>query len=389
MKILHVVPSLSLLTGGPSKSVPALCDALAKSGHEVVLFSTCWPERNQQSYLRDCMKITDGLQINLFSTVSVALFPNLPYSPSLLEAVAVNYKHFDIVHVHSLWNPIATFAMNRLRRRGMKYCVTPRGMLDPIVFDKRRWKKKLWATVWEQANIEGASFIHFTAQEEARRAHHCNWRINNSIVVPNIIDVDEWKSLPSKSLFERKFPMTQGREIILFVGRINWVKNLDKLLDAFALVHKKRPSAMLVFVGPDNEGYAKVIWKKAEGLGLHKHILFTGMQKGEMLKSAYACGRAFALVSQKENFGLSAAEALASGLPIVLSEGVNMGMEWVANNVVRRVSTLPNDIANAIFTILETTSHGLPNAEAQALASREWGVSSLGRLLDAYESAIA
>ena len=162
---------------------------------------------------------------------------------------------------------------------------------------------------------------------------------------------------------------------------------MDKLVEALAIVRQDRPSAILVCVGPDSDGHRAELERRAQALGIHGHILFTGLLDGEDLKAAYARGDVFALVSQKENFGLAAADALASGLPTVLSEGVDLCRDWVSEGPVRRVSPTPDAIATALIDLLErSASRGLPDTEARELAEREWGESRIPSLIATWQS---
>jgi glycosyltransferase involved in cell wall biosynthesis len=84
---------------------------------------------------------------------------------------------------------------------------------------------------------------------------------------------------------------------------------------------------------------------------------------------------------------LVVAEALASGLPTVVSEGVDLSQDWVSAGPVRRVSPTPEAIARALIDLLErSASRGLPDAEAREFAEREWGESRVPSLIAAKQS---
>jgi glycosyltransferase involved in cell wall biosynthesis len=262
-------------------------------------------------------------------------------------------------------------------------------MLDPVVLRHNRWKKLAWRLFWERANIEAAALIRFTTRLEEERARSF-WQLRNTIVVPHSVDVETWRVLPDRSKMETRLPMLQGREVILFVGRINWVKNIDLLLISLAAVLQKRPKAILVCAGPDNEGYQSVLEKQAKALGIADHVIFTGMLQGDDLKSAYARADALALVSQKENFGHAAAEALACGIPVVLSNGVGVGSDWPDSSAMLRVAPDSKEIASAIIQLLErSATRGLPDTEARSLAQKYFGELHGVRLADAYHSLLS
>jgi len=387
VRILHVLPSLSSETGGPAQSVPRLCKAIGKAGNEVVLYSTFWPKYDPSLSPEGSEKAGDGFTIKIFPIKPSRVTGNLPHSPALLKSLRNHCMEFDMVVNHSLWNPIASSAMRILRHNLAIYAVMAHGMLDPVVLRRNRWKKIPWAFLWERRNVENAALIVLNTPAEERKARQSGWSLRRTFIFPHIVELQDWKVLPPRSQFEMQFPQVRGSEVILFAGRINWVKNLDKLIEALAIVRQTRPSAVLVCVGPDNNGYRVELERRAQALGIHQHILFTGLLDGEDLKAAYARGDVFALVSQKENFGLAAADALASGLPTVVSEGVDSCQDWVSEGPVRRVSPTPEAIATALIDLLErSASLGLPDPEAQKLAEREWGESRILPLIATCQS---
>ena len=389
LRILQIVPSLAKETGGPTGSVLGIGRALASFGHRIVLYTTTWPSCGSDREAHVRLEKETGLEIVTFPAQQSPLFPNLPYSPALVKSVLDHSREFNIVHNFSLWNPIATFSLSALRRSSSLYCLSPLGMLDPVVIRRNRWKKFAWRLLWERANVEGAALVHFTTQMEEKRARGA-WKLNRSVVIPHVVDLSHWGSLPSPSVMDERFPQIQGREVILFVGRINWVKNLDLLLKALVKVRRERSNAMMVLVGPDNEGYQSVLEQQARRLGIENHILFAGMLQGDALKSAYARANAFALVSQKENFGHTAAEALASGIPVVASEEVGVAADWPACEAVFRVQSKVEPIADGLIRALRRSAAvGIPDPAAQSLARSCFDNSEGAKIYEAFDSVIA
>jgi len=387
MDILHILPSMALETGGTMKAVMQLCQEQSRDGHCVVLYTTHWPRETGATSPVPPSFPTGSFMIKAFPIKRGRLMSNLPHSPELIQSLRSVSRNFDLVITHSLWNPLATFSMRTLRENRTPYSLMPHGMLDPVVLRRNRWKKLPWAFLWERSNVEKATIVLFNTAAEEEKAKRCGWHLPQTFILPHVIDLVEWKDLPPRSTFERLFPQIRGSEIILFVGRINWVKNLDKLIEALTLVRRKRPSAMLVCVGPDDEGYKAELVQRTRSLGLSQYVLFTGMLEGQPLKAAYACSDVLALVSQKENFGISVAEGLASGRPVVVSEGVDMANDWPSEGPIRRVDPNPDQIARALIELLErSTGRGLPDLEARILAERKFQRSPLPEFLDRWQS---
>ncbi len=389
LRILQILPSLARETGGPTRSVVGIGKALASFGHRIVLYTTTWPLCTGDVKPSIRLEKDNGFEIVTFPAQQNRLFPNLPYSPALVKSVLDHSREFDIVHNFSLWNPVATFSLSALRRSGSLYCLSPLGMLDPVVIRRNRWKKLAWRLLWERANVEHAALICFTTRMEEQRARGA-WKLKRSVVIPHVVDLANWGVLPRPSVMEARFPQIQGREVILFVGRINWVKNLDLLLKALVKVRLERPEAMMMMVGPDNEGYQSVLEKQARRLGIENHILFTGMLQGDDLKSAYARANAFALVSQKENFGHTAAEALAAGIPVVASEEVGVAADWPACDAVFRVQSKVEPIAGGLIRALQrSAAAGIPDPAARSLARNFFDNSEGSHIYEALNSVIA
>ncbi len=387
MRILHILPSMALETGGTMKAVMQLCREQSRNGHGVVLYTTHWPRETGAVSPTSPLFSTGAFVIKTFPIKRGRLMSNLPHSPELIQSLRSVASEFDLVITHSLWNPLATFSMRALRENGTPYGLMPHGMLDPVVFKRNRWKKLPWALLWERSNVEKAAIVLFNTAAEEEKAKRCGWHLPQTFILPHPIELAEWKDLPPRSTFESFFPQIRGSEIVLFVGRINWVKNLDKLIEALVLVRQKRPSAMLVCVGPDDDGYKEELVQRIRSLGLSQSVLFTGMLEGQQLKAAYASGDVLALVSQKENFGISVAEGLASGRPVVVSEGVDMANDWPSEGPIRRVHSKPDEIARALIELLERSTHrGLPDLEARALAERKFQGSPLSEFLDQWQS---
>ncbi len=387
MKILHILPSMAPETGGTIKAVMQLCREQSRNGHSVALYTTYWPRETSVASSIPPLPGAGAFMIKTFPIKRGRLMANPPHSPELIQSLRSVSREFGLIITHSLWNPLITFAMRALRENRTPYSLMPHGMLDPVVFRRSHWKKLLWAFLWERSNVEKAAMVLFNTPAEEEKAKRCGWHFPQTFILPHLIDLNEWKDLPSRSTFERFFPQTRGSEIILFVGRINWVKNLDKLIEAVALVRQKRPSAMLVCVGPDDNGYKEELGQNIRSLGLSQHVLFTGMLDGQQLKAAYACSNVLALVSQKENFGISVAEGLACGRPVVVSDGVDLADDWPSKGPVRRVHPKPDGIARALIELLErSTRLGLPDIEARALAKRKFQRSTLSEFLDRWQS---
>ncbi len=385
MKILHIVPSLEESWGGPAKSVPALCRSLVQAGHSVTIFTTNWAHQGINKLAQPKKDERDGIKVLTFPVKPFFLDSHIPYAPGLLDSLKNTAQQFDVSHFHVLWNPVVSFGMQILRQKKLPYLVAPRGTMDPVVLRHNSWKKVPWAALWEKANLKNAFCVHFTASAEETKARQSGWRLHQTVIAPNLIELAEWRA-DSGQETAKIFPVPYHHKIIFFAGRINWVKNLDLLIKALALLRQANPNVSLVCAGPDNDGTRIKLEKLIQDLKLQKNVIFTGMLDKKNLQAAYAGADVFALVSQRENFGMAAAEALACGLPLVLSDGVDMDLP--ASRLVARVTQNPSAIAEALARqlALERTSELI--AEARSLVANCVSNAILP-LLDIYQKAAA
>ena len=130
-----------------------------------------------------------------------------------------------------------------------------------------------------------------------------------------------------KEVFLAAFPGLRNKRALLFLSRIQEKKGCDLLIEAFAKVACIDASLHLVMAGPDQTGWVKTLKKQAERLGVADRITWTGMLKGEMKWGAFYSSEVFVLPSHQENFGIAVAEALGCGLPVLITDKVNIWRE--------------------------------------------------------------
>ena len=395
MRILHVLPSLSPLTGGPAHSVPALCAALAGRGHEVRLLGTDWlpPGAGGDN---PAFSQPAGVTVECHRAERSTYAPGLPHSNDLLRSLVRQAGGYDLVHVHSLWNPVASHAMRCLRQGKRLYFLSPRGMLDPVVLSRHAWRKRAWAALVERANVAQAHCVHFTSPGERERAMASAWPIRRSIICANILGFaavgGRSNEIGADSTGETYSGVghpawCERGPLVLFVGRLSWVKNLDVLVDAFALLRRVNPSAQLALVGPDSENLQTQLEARACSLGVADGVHFPGFMTRSELAPIYAHAAASVLISQKENFGLAAAEALWHGVPLVLGSDVQLDIKDQAP-LVARVRVDAKTIADALEAMLIAARDTDLRGQARSLASSTWndGIST-ATLVAAYEQA--
>jgi glycosyltransferase involved in cell wall biosynthesis len=204
------------------------------------------------------------------------------------------------------------------RKRGLPYVVEPIGMFVPIV--RNFFLKRLYHAVWGQRLLEGASAVVATSEQEIEEL--VSGGISRTRVVLRRNGVEVPSCWPEPGTFRKSLGISRGEKLVLFLGRLSAKKSPDLLLEAFAELSGRCSgiSMTVVFAGPDEGGQKLELEQKAAKLGTHVKVQFAGPLFGEMKWAAYRDADVFVLPSQNENFGNTAAEAVAAGTPVIVTE---------------------------------------------------------------------
>jgi len=244
---------------------------------------------------------------------------SLPLAQALREKI----PDVDVVHIHTPYMFHTVVTASCCENHSIPYVLTPHGSLDPYIYKRHRLRKRIAEFLFQDRITRRASGIHFITEEEKVLAERYTHGAPG-FVIPIGLNVEEYSYTPSGSVFFSRFPVLQGKKIVLFLGRINYKKGLDILAGAFAAVARERDDVHLLIAGPDNEGYGEKVttWLKKENV-LAK-TTFSGMLQGEEKLEAFYHSSVFVLPSYSENFGISVLEAMACGLPVIVSDKVNL-----------------------------------------------------------------
>lgn len=320
MKVLQVVPGISSAYGGPSVSLVDMTRHLRAKGCDATIITT-----NNDPAGR--LKVPLGVPVNVrgAEVIYFNVWPRGRYafSTSLMQALLRAVRHYDIVHVHWLYNFSSLAAAAAAHRAGVPYIFQPHGSLGPHLMRKNFILKKAYITLIGRYIMQGASGIIFTAEDERRLASVEKLAVPQYIV-PVGFDWKQYCNLPPKGEFRRRFPEIRDRRIVLFLGRISRQKGLDLLISAFKQLISKRPDLHLVIVGPDGEGYGRHVRRWIREAGVEDHTTFVGFIEPPFKLAAYVDSEVFVLPSYAENFGVTVAEALACKTPVVITDRVNI-----------------------------------------------------------------
>ena len=166
--------------------------------------------------------------------------------------------------------------------------------------------------------------MHFTAQEEMELAGLLGLKMNGVVASLGVrVPADESR-LAFRSEMEANWPETRYKKGVIFFGRLILKKGLDLLVRAFAEVARRCSDLHLLVAGPDQDGYGEEMRRWIAKEGITDRVTFTGMLQDRQKFVALKGADMFVLASRSENFSISVVEAAASGLPVIISNKVNI-----------------------------------------------------------------
>ena len=328
MKVLNVLALLSARAGGPQHFTTEAAAFLPKHGVETTIYASDLAHvpsglRGRPVRPEELPEGIEELDVHLFPT---RMPQRLAYAPSLRAEARRRIDAYDLVHIHSLWLYPQYAAFREAKRRGIPYVVSPHGALDPYLRRRGRVRKALTHLLWQTEMLEGASVIHVVSGEEAKLIEDIAPDVPRSIV-PCGIRTAAFAALPGGERFRAQYLAGHAGPIVLFLGRIASKKGVDILITSFARVLKRVPDAHLAIVGPDDELLGRGLAALADDLGVRTSVTFTGPVYRDARLDALAAADVWALPSHTENFGIAVVEALAAGVPTIVSPAVNIARD--------------------------------------------------------------
>ena len=319
MRLLHIISSVNPKGGGPMEGVQQIGRQLIAMGHTVEVLSLDDPA---------------SPFVQAFPLTVHALGPSAgayQYNTRLVPWLQAHAKAYDAIVVNGIWQYHSFGSWRALHRMGVPYYIYTHGMLDPWFrrnYPLKHLKKWLYWPWAEYRVLRDAKGVLFTCEEERLLARQSFWlyRAREAVVSYGT------KSPPAnaaelRARFLAEHPQLQGKRVLLFLSRIQYKKGCDLLIEAFAKVAARDPALHLLMAGPDQTGWASELQALAQARGVADRISWPGMLQGDAKWGAFYAAEAFALSSHQENFGIAVAEAMGCGLPVLISDKVNIWRE--------------------------------------------------------------
>lgn len=309
MRVCHIVPSLAERHGGPSKSVRALADAMGGAGASVGLLTTLEPGEAPPA------RGVGAAELRVFPRVAPQ---RLCRSPELRAHLL--REDYACVHNHALWLLPLRYAHEAARAHGAPLVVAPRGMMSGWAWRHHHWRKRLAELCVHPGAFAAAAGWHATSAQEADDIRALGFR-QPVCVAPNGVTIPgESELAAAREVWNRLCPAATGRPVALFYSRFHRKKRLRELIQLWAA--RPRGDWFLLIAGVPEEYSVEEVrgWLDAAGLGAHAAVF-----DGRGCPPPYAVASLFLLPTHSENFGLVVAEALAAGVPAVVTDTAPWG----------------------------------------------------------------
>lgn len=302
-----------LAGGGMPVKVRAISRILARRGHTVAVLTADLGPRNPGASC-DSEQAADNTEI--FYLPTLARYRALTLNPRVIRFCRASLARFDVVHCYGLYDLLGPSVGFFCRRRALPYFVEPMGMFRPI--DRSLHAKRAWHATMGRSFLSGAARVVATSNLEKEELLQSGIPAAKIMLRYNGIDPDVFTSLPPRGAFRTKHGIPLHHPMLLFLSRLIPRKRADVLIQAFADARPGR--GVLVIAGPEGEsGYRSFLERCARDAGIENHVLFTGPLYAADRQSAFVDADVFALPSLYENFANAPAEAIACGVPVIVS----------------------------------------------------------------------
>lgn len=382
---MHVSPYFApaFAYGGPPRSILGLCRELPHHGIDVNVMTTTagGPDRELPPATEPVEY--EGVPVRYFPLAEPRRFWN---APALRRALAREVPSYDVVHVHGLWNMPAWDAARLARRAGVPYVISPRGMLEREALAIGRGRKAIAFRLIERRNIRSAAWLHATSTREVETLEAAS--LEPPIVyAPNGVDVDELTPGDVTATL-RRFSIDAGDRIILFLGRIHPIKRLDLIADCVGCLQPRMPNVRVVVAGPDSDGLRARI--EPQFAMARVPVTWTGAVAGSDKANLLAAASVLVSCSDSESFGLSVAEAMAAGTPVLVTRTCPW-QEVEQEGAGRWVPQDASAMAEALDEILADDARArLMGERGRALVARRYTWSAAAQVIaDGYRTAVA
>ena len=384
MKVLYLVGFYPEI-GGPFTAAKELLTKLSQRGIVVKVLSPIPKgyDKTKLTFIKDLPFEVEYIEEQLPRWVMPS------FSLKFIEKLRIYNNEFDLCHIampFDFYN-IAAYIV------GSKYLISLHGTFMKEAYGMlwyKKIKKDLYMKIIGKKILARARFILLITEEEKEHFLEFYPEFENKLrIIPNGLDLTQFEADIFKNELLDKYPKLKGKKIILFLGRINWIKGLNLLIPAFAKIFSERKDVHLLIAGKDDgDGYENKVRQWVKEYKVEDAVTFAGFLTGRDKLIALFGSDIFCLPSYSENFGVAVIEAMASGLPVVVSDKVGITRELKLYDAGIIVDTTVDSVYEGLKTALETDLT-IKKENAKRMVRELYDINKVAdRMIELYKEAI-
>jgi len=380
MRILNIC-AYTWAIGGPARIIYDHTTEAIKDGHQVTILSPMTPGEKMYD-------VPEGATLVPCRRTTPISYVYREFSLDLYAYLKNHIQEFDIIHIHGIWHfgSLAPF----LIKNDVPKVITIHGLLDRWAIGHSRWKKELVSFLYQKNVLAKADLIQVNNTDEVEDVtRYLGHEPKNLVIIPNGMRMEEFAQLPPRQFFRTQFGISPTTKMVLFMGRLNIKKGLSLLLPAFAHYLKSHSDAVLVLAGPD-DGYQEETESFIAEHDLADRIKLVGMLTDSVKKAALADADLFILPSYSEGFSIAVLEAMAAGVPTLVSDRVGFGDYIQQYDAAYLTALTAEEIQVGLSTMLQDENRRIRVKEnALSMLKQNFDIAQVARqLLAAYTSVL-
>jgi glycosyltransferase involved in cell wall biosynthesis len=338
MRVLHVIPAIAACYGGPSKVVLDTSKALRRAGVDAEIATTNADENGDIPLPVNQPASIDGVPLYFFRRHGTLRYK---ISWGLTRWLDQNVRNYDLLHIHAVFSYSTAAAAYYARKHRVPYLIVPHGMLNPWPLQQNGLLKSLYLSAIERRNLTRAAAVHFAVEDEFSNSivkGHAN------LALPYVLDLTMHPNgnMPS-----------HAKPRILFLSRLDPKKGIELLIQALNYLAEAGHEFEFVIAGSGTRAYEERLKRMINANSkLAAATSFAGFVDGVDKTHLLQSSDLFVLPSFDENFGIAIAEAMASGVSVVISDQINIHDEIAKASAGVIVSRSEDSVRAGILKLL-------------------------------------
>lgn len=309
MKILFVLEWF-FQRSGFVKVASDLAKELSKFGHDVTLLTTTY------DFDENFAKRLEQSGVNIINFKCKIKFANFIYSPDMKHWLNNHIKEFDIIHMHDYRTYQNIIVYTYAKKNNIPYILQPHGAL-PYIY--KPLLKRIFDRLWGYDLLTESTKIIALTHKEAEQCKMMGIKNDHIKIIPNGIDISEYKNLPIEGIFRKRLDLNNNEKLVLYLGRLHKIKGIDLLVKAFGLLNDELKNVKLIIAGPDS-GILPHLNDLTYDLGIDDKVIFIGSLYGKEKLEAYVDADVLVYPSFYEIFGLVPLEALMCNTSVIVTK---------------------------------------------------------------------